>query len=160
MHHHKIADQRRPTNRRATGSACDAAVVSAPALHLRHPARLQDAPILRHALATWAQACDLPDTLIADLQLAVYEALVNAAEHAYSDGTAGTLHLHAHHDGHTVRVTVTDRGHWQPPPAPQPLRGRGLPLIRLLPDHAKVTPTNQGTVVTMTWHLAPHRPAS
>ncbi|MEU4675039.1 hypothetical protein AB0F91_45640 [Amycolatopsis sp. NPDC023774] len=46
------------------------------------------------------------------------------------------------------------------PPAPQPLRGRGLPLIRLLPDHAKVTPTNQGTVVTMTWHLAPHRPAS
>ncbi|MEU4674639.1 ATP-binding protein [Amycolatopsis sp. NPDC023774] len=125
----------------------------APALHLRQPARLDDASTLRYALADWARAQDLPPELISDLELAAYEALVNAAEHAYPDGTTGTLDLHAHHDNHTVTVIVTDHGQWRPQRAPDPRRGRGLPLIHLLSHHAEITPTEQGTVITMAWQL-------
>ncbi|WIX76928.1 hypothetical protein QRX50_36730 [Amycolatopsis carbonis] len=34
-----------------------------------------------------------------------------------------------------------------------PRRGRGLPLIHLLSHHAEITPTEQGTVITMAWQL-------
>ncbi|MEU4674858.1 ATP-binding protein [Amycolatopsis sp. NPDC023774] len=126
-------------------------------LHLHQPARIEDTSTLRHALAAWARGRGLPQELIVDLELAVYEALVNAAEHAYPDGTTGTVDLHTHHDDQAMRVTatVTDRGRWRPQPDPDPLRGRGLSLIRLLADHAEITPTTQGTVVTMRWQL-PH----
>ncbi|QRP43023.1 ATP-binding protein [Amycolatopsis sp. FDAARGOS 1241] len=137
--------------------ASDPADNRAPALHLHRPARLQDASELRYALTGWARTRDLPEALIADLELAAYEALVNSAEHAYPDGTTGTLDLHAHHDDHTVRVTVTDHGQWRPQPAPDPLRGRGLPLIHLLADHADIAPTDQGTVITMAWQLTRDR---
>ncbi|QRP47884.1 ATP-binding protein [Amycolatopsis sp. FDAARGOS 1241] len=39
------------------------------------------------------------------------------------------------------------------PPAPDPLHGRGLPLIRMLADHADITAPRHGTVVTMSWQL-------
>ncbi|WIX76788.1 ATP-binding protein [Amycolatopsis carbonis] len=132
-----------------------------PTLHLRQPARLDEASTLRYALIDWARARGLPDELIADLALAVYEALVNAAEHAYPDGTTGMLDLHAHHDNQIVRVTVTDHGEWSPQPAPDPRRGRGLALMDLLSDHAEITPTEQGTVITMAWQLTRRdRPSS
>ncbi|QRP42812.1 ATP-binding protein [Amycolatopsis sp. FDAARGOS 1241] len=131
-----------------------------PALHLRRPARLDDASLLRYVLTDWARGRGLPDELIGDLELAVYEALVNAAEHAYPEGTTGTLDLHAHHDERTVQVTVTDHGRWRPHAAPDPRRGRGLPLIQLLSDHAEVTPTGQGTVITMAWQLTRDRSSS
>ncbi|MEW2508310.1 ATP-binding protein [Amycolatopsis sp. NPDC047767] len=123
----------------------------APTLRLQQPARLLDASTLRNALTDWARARGLPDELIDDLGLAVYEALVNAAEHAYPTGVIGTIHLHARHDEQTVRVTVTDQ--WRPQPAPDPVRGRGLPLIHLLTGHAEITPTDHGTASTMTWQL-------
>ncbi|MEU4674513.1 ATP-binding protein [Amycolatopsis sp. NPDC023774] len=118
----------------------------APALHVRQAAHLRDASALRSALTDWAHARGLPAGLIGDIELVAYEALVNAAEHAYPDTTTGILDLQAL-DQRTVRVTVTDHGRWRPQPAPDPLRGRGLPLIHLLSDHAEVTPTDQGTVV-------------
>ncbi|WP_326836427.1 ATP-binding protein [Amycolatopsis rhabdoformis] len=124
-----------------------------PALHLHQAARVRDASTLRFALVGWARNCDLPPDLIADLELAAYEALINASEHAYAAGTTGTLDLRAHCDAGAVHVTVTDHGRWRPRPAPDPRRGRGLPLIHLLSDHAEVTPAPGGTTVAMTWRL-------
>ncbi|QRP49188.1 ATP-binding protein [Amycolatopsis sp. FDAARGOS 1241] len=127
-----------------------------PVLHLRRRARLEDASALRKALVHWARAHRLSAALITDLELAVYEALVNSAEHAYPGDTEGSLDLHAHHEDQVVRVTVTDHGRWRPQPPPDPLRGRGVPLIHLLADHTDIAATEQGTTVTMTWQLSRH----
>ncbi|WP_239153922.1 ATP-binding protein [Amycolatopsis sp. FDAARGOS 1241] len=110
------------------------------ALHLRRPARLHDASALRYVLIDWARGRGVSDELIGDLQLAVYEALVNAAEHAYPEGTTGTLDLHAYHDNRFVRVTVTDHGRWRPPPragpAPRPRVAVDPSVVRPRRGHA------------------------
>jgi serine/threonine-protein kinase RsbW len=158
MRHHEIADRQMAWSAPAVDLASDSDRVAAPALHLWHqPARVQDAGVLRRVVTDWARERALPEALIADLELAVYEALVNACEHAYPAGVTGTLDLSTHGDEQTVRVIVTDHGRWRPQTAADPLRGRGLPLIRLLSDPAEVTSTSQGTVVIMTWWLTGDR---
>ncbi|MFI5614095.1 ATP-binding protein [Amycolatopsis sp. NPDC051903] len=91
-----------------------------PALHLHQHARVEDATAFRLALTQWATACRLPRQLVSDVELAVYEAVINAVEHAYPADAPGLVDLRAHHDDHTVRVTVTDYGRWQATPQPDP----------------------------------------
>lgn len=76
----------------------------------------QDAARLRHELAAWL-ALDVPDEPLEDLVLATYEAIANAAEHAYADHTdaAGPLHLRARRTSDCVVITVTDEGEWRTP---------------------------------------------
>jgi serine/threonine-protein kinase RsbW len=96
---------------------------------------------------------------ISDLVLAVYEALANAAEFAYVDTPQrGTMDLSATYDADsdTLAVTVNDRGRWrhkasEPATAEHGYRGRGIPLMRALADHATIDPTPHGTNVTLTW---------
>ncbi|MEU4675067.1 ATP-binding protein [Amycolatopsis sp. NPDC023774] len=122
------------------------------------PASVEYVTALRHEVADWVRAHQLTGDLAADVELATYEALINTAKHAYPDD-AGIVDLHAHHQPGLVRITVTDHGRWQPPePDPGGLHGRGLPLIRALPDHATIDATELGTIVTMTWHPAPSMP--
>jgi serine/threonine-protein kinase RsbW len=63
-----------------------------------------------------------------DLVLATYEAIANAAEHAYADhtDTAGPIHLHARRTSDCVIITVTDEGEWRIPTG-QGFRSRGMP---------------------------------
>ncbi len=89
------------------------------------------------------------------LTLATYEALANAAIHAYLDDT-GTFDLLARYlpDRDRVEVTVTDYGRWRPPPDdPGPFSGRGIPLIQALAEHVDITRSTQGTTVRMHWNL-------
>lgn len=90
VHPDKIAEPRRPPETRALPARAAADAPAPPVLHLRQPARIEDTSTLRHALAAWARGRGLPQELMVDLELAVYEALVNAVEHAYPDGTTGT----------------------------------------------------------------------
>ncbi|MFI5614379.1 ATP-binding protein [Amycolatopsis sp. NPDC051903] len=123
-----------------------------PELRVCRPARTDDITGLRHDLAGWLRALDVPGDLAGDVELAAYEAMINTADHAYPK-TPGDVELTAHHEAGLIRVTVTDHGRWLPPTAnPGPLHGRGLPLIRALPDDATVDPTERGTTVTMTWY--------
>ncbi|QRP49685.1 ATP-binding protein [Amycolatopsis sp. FDAARGOS 1241] len=122
-------------------------------LTLCRPARVDDATALRRALAQWAGARGLPAPLVSDVELAAYEALMNAVEHAYAGGTPGDVEIHARQDRESLRVTVTDHGHWQPVRRAGSLHGRGVPLIRLLADRADFHSGTDGTTVTMTWHL-------
>ncbi|MEV6898863.1 ATP-binding protein [Amycolatopsis sp. NPDC051372] len=125
-------------------------------LHLHEPAQVPHAATLRRAVARWAGARGLAPPLITDVELAVYEALINAVEHAYAAGSKnGGVELRAHHEERSLRVTITDEGRWQPPRGPDPRHGRGLPLIRALTDDVTITPTPHGTTVTMSWHLPP-----
>lgn len=121
------------------------------------PAKPERLPELRHALVEWAERTGMTDEQVETLALAVYEALANAAVHAYPDGD-GVLDVHASHrpDTAQVKVTVADYGRWRLPPTERGGQGgRGLVLIRSLADHAEVTTDASGTTVRMTWVLTP-----
>jgi anti-sigma regulatory factor (Ser/Thr protein kinase) len=107
----------------------------------------QDAARLRHELAAWL-SLDVPDEPLEDLVLATYEAIANAAEHAYVDhiDTAGPIRLHAHRRPACVTVTVVDEGTWRMPTG-QGFRSRGLALMHLLVPDLHIGPNEIGTTV-------------
>jgi serine/threonine-protein kinase RsbW len=120
------------------------------------PARAEQLPALRHALVSWAHRLGLPEEQVEAMTLATYEAMANSVEHAYPD-TEGTFDLRSRYLPHSSRVeiSVTDHGHWQPPPAdPGPLSGRGLPLMQRLADTAHIEPDPQGTTVHLRWTIS------
>lgn len=91
--------------------------------------------------------------MLGDLGLAVYEALANAAEHAYEPGCpAPPLRLTARLDHDHVLVSISDEGRWCPP-GDRGLRGRGLSLMRQLVSAVDVEPGAQGTTVHLCAHL-------
>jgi serine/threonine-protein kinase RsbW len=65
-------------------------------------------------------------------------------------------------------VKVSDRGRWRPSmrasaSVPDALRGRGIPLMRVLADDVRIDTSERGTQVSLTWArlLKPsNRPAS
>jgi serine/threonine-protein kinase RsbW len=125
-------------------------------LHVRVPAVAGRLAALRHTLAEWAARAGLGDEDTEALVLASYEAMANTVEHAYRDQTqGGVLDVRALVDDEQSRVvvTVTDYGQWQPPQPSGGLRGRGLSLIQGLTTTATITPTTDGTTVTMYWPL-------
>ncbi|MEN4449506.1 ATP-binding protein [Mycolicibacterium phocaicum] len=118
-----------------------------------------NAALLRDEFAAWlARTFDLDPTKRNDILLAVYEAMANAAESAYSGAPApGAMHVHAGYDPAlaTLTVEVSDDGAWR---APDPqlrgaAHGRGIPLIHALTDRAEITATPTGTRVLLLWHL-------
>lgn len=126
-------------------------------LHFRVPAAAARLTALRHALTEWARECGLAAEDREALTLASYEAMANSVEHAYAGQVEGILDLRAVRDPERgqVTITVTDYGTWKPPPINPGSRGRGLPLIRGLTKTAVITPSEQGTTVTMTWPVPP-----
>ncbi|GAB1515575.1 ATP-binding protein [Actinophytocola sp. KF-1] len=128
-------------------------------LHFRVPAVAGRLAGLRRELAQWAARVGLSDEDAEALVLASYEAMANSVEHAYRDQTQGLLDLRGEVDEEAGRViiTVTDYGQWQPPRPSNGLRGRGLPLIQGLTATSTITPTSEGTTVTMFWPLARDR---
>jgi serine/threonine-protein kinase RsbW len=118
------------------------------------PAEPERLPALRHALARWAARAGLSAERVEALALAAYEALANAAAHAYSDGGALDLHATYRPEPGEVEVTVRDHGRWRPPPTERGgLGGRGLVLIRSLADHVDIATDASGTTVRMRWSL-------
>lgn len=124
-------------------------------LHLRVPAVAGRLTGLRHALAEWAERAGLHPEDREALTLASYEAMANSVEHAYSGDLEGVLDLRAVRDraGGRVVVTVTDYGQWRPPPSDPGTRGRGLPLIRGLTPDSAISPSPQGTTVSLSWPM-------
>ncbi|MGI8305752.1 ATP-binding protein [Saccharopolyspora hattusasensis] len=112
-------------------------------------------PALRDELAGWGRCAGLGSDAVQALALACYEAMANVVEHAYAH--AGEMDVEAVHFAaeRRVQVTVTDRGSWVPLGLGAGVEGgRGLPLIRRLADEAVITPSDTGSVVTMSWSTA------
>ena len=81
-----------------------------PLLERRFPGEAARLAAVRRELGTWAAATGLDDETVQDLLLASYEAMVNAAEHAYTDGERPVdLSAVCTAEG-CVRVTVRDEG--------------------------------------------------
>jgi serine/threonine-protein kinase RsbW len=110
------------------------------------PRRLSDA---RKTLEEWAVAAGITSAVVEDIVLAAYEAMANAAEHAYRL-RPGTLDLLATCEQGEIVVVVRDRGDWRPPPADPGDRGRGLLMIRSTSE-AVIESGPDGTTVRMRW---------
>lgn len=124
-------------------------------LHVDAVATDRNATRLRHELADWL-AVDVPPEVLDDLVLAVYEAIANAAEHAYAghpDGP-GQMLLEAYRADDHVVVVVTDWGAWRTQPH-DPSRRRGVPLMRLLTQDLDIERTSDGTVVHLSADILP-----
>jgi anti-sigma regulatory factor (Ser/Thr protein kinase) len=117
----------------------------------------QSAAQIRREFSTWlGQHFTLDPTKASDMVLAVNEAMANVAEYAYLMAEQpGTMHVLANYDGTAARltVTVTDEGAWRSvdPAATAPRRGRGIPLMHALADHARVDSSAAGTRVSLEW---------
>ena len=132
-----------------------------PSLMIDETATAQNITRIRREFATWLAVDLAPGDLLDDLILAVYEALANVADHAYTDTPSGVgaLQLTAHRTHESLRITVSDRGRWRAT-TDAPFRNRGLPLIRQLIAQVHIATTASGTVMHLRTTLpAPAAPA-
>lgn len=112
---------------------------------------------LRHEFSVWLRShFALDPEKVSDMVLAVNEALANAAEFAYINAPRpGVMHVGADYDtaAATLTVTVSDEGAWRNSASDDhnPARGRGIPLIHALTDHAVIDSSPAGTHVRLRW---------
>ncbi len=116
-------------------------------------ATVHNATALRRQFHDWL-ALDLPTDVVGDLVLAVYEAIANAAEHAYVDHRPGSVRLEAHRAADHILIAVSDQGRWRTPTGGG-FRGRGMHLMRLLTPNVHTHCDHRGTVVHLRVELSP-----
>ena len=109
-------------------------------VRLRVPARAEYVALARLALSGLADIVALPEELLADLKLALTEAVSNSVRHAYADG-AGFVSIAYELTGDTLAVEVVDDGKGFDPDRPPALEGEeltegglGIAIIRTIAD--------------------------
>jgi serine/threonine-protein kinase RsbW len=120
------------------------------------PARAENVPLVRHALAGLAEELGMDPTDIADLKTVVTEACMNVVIHAY-DGV-GPVEVAAWADDGLLTVRVRDFGRGIRPLADVDRRSLrlGLPLIAALTASFEVEGgPGEGTEVTMRMPIRP-----
>jgi PAS domain S-box-containing protein len=128
--------------------------VEAPVLAVTFDAVPETSPQARAVVSAFASKLALGEDRLFDLLLAVGEAVNNAIEHAYADGTPGTFALRAMRLDGSLVIEIEDRGRWRRRNRPIPSdglseRGRGIALMRALCDDVDLSRTATGTVVRL-----------
>jgi serine/threonine-protein kinase RsbW len=109
-------------------------------VRLRVPARAEYIALARLALSGLADILALPEELLADLKLALTEAVSNSVRHAYADGS-GFVSIAYELRGNALAVEVVDDGKGFDPEKPPALEGEeltegglGIAIIRTIAD--------------------------
>jgi len=109
-------------------------------VRLRVPARAEYVALARLALSGLADIIALSEELLADLKLALTEAVSNSVRHAYADGS-GFVSISYELSGDTLAVEVVDDGKGFDPEQPPSLEGEeltegglGIAIIRTIAD--------------------------
>lgn len=109
-------------------------------VRLRVPARAEYIALARLALSGLAEIVAFSDELLADLKLALTEAVSNSVRHAYPDGS-GFVSIEYELTGEALAVEVVDDGTGFDPDRPAPLEGEeltegglGIAIIRTIAD--------------------------
>jgi serine phosphatase RsbU (regulator of sigma subunit)/GAF domain-containing protein/anti-sigma regulatory factor (Ser/Thr protein kinase) len=112
------------------------------------PAHSDHLAAARSALREWLNRLGIAPDRAVDILVATGEAVANAIEHGHRDRLHGTVHLRASAAADRIHVTITDTGAWKAPDAePDPVRGRGVALMRLLMDDITLETGDAGTTV-------------
>lgn len=123
---------------------------------LAHPESLGE---VRKAVKVWGVNAGLPPDLVSSVMLATYEAMANAADHAYRHDEVGPVTVTIARDDDSVTASVSDQGTWRSP-TQGGFGGRGLLLMEGMVDELTLMRTGRGTTVHMKWSVAPARPES
>jgi serine/threonine-protein kinase RsbW len=114
-------------------------------VRLRVPARAEYIALARLALSGLADIVSLPEELLADLKLALTEAVSNSVRHAYADGL-GFVSIAYELSGRALAVEVVDDGKGFDPDRPPPLEGDelsegglGIAIIRTIADEFELS---------------------
>jgi serine/threonine-protein kinase RsbW len=109
-------------------------------VRLRVPARAEYIALPRLALSGLADIVTLPEELLADLKLALTEAVSNSVRHAYAGG-GGFVSIAYELSGSALAVEVVDDGKGFDPERPPALEGEeltegglGIAIIRTIAD--------------------------
>jgi serine/threonine-protein kinase RsbW len=113
-------------------------------VRLRIPARPEYIALARLALTGLAEISALADEELADLKLALTEAVSNSVRHAYGDGT-GFVSIAYELTGQTLGIEVVDDGAGFDPERPPALEGDelsegglGIAIIRTIADEFEI----------------------
>jgi serine/threonine-protein kinase RsbW len=109
-------------------------------VRLRIPARAEYVALARLALSGLADIAALPEELVADLKLALTEAVSNSVRHAYGEG-GGFVSVAYELGRDSLAVEVVDDGEGFDPEQPPALEGEeltegglGIAIIRTIAD--------------------------
>ena len=118
----------------------DGALEGMRTVRLSVPARAEFIALARLALTGLADIVGLSDEMLADLKLALTEAVSNSVRHAYADG-AGYVSIAYELTGDALAVEVVDDGKGFDPDRPPALEGEeltegglGIAIIRTIAD--------------------------
>jgi serine/threonine-protein kinase RsbW len=122
------------------------------------PAKPEYLLLARLAVAGVGRSAGSSEETIADLKLAITEAVANAVKHAYPEGSSGriTVELQALPGGMEIAVSDAGRGLEHAPAPPEDGTpgegGMGLSIIRAVADEVELTagPGGVGTRVRFT----------
>lgn len=113
-------------------------------VRLSIPARAEYIALARLALSGLADIAMLSDEQLADLKLALTEAVSNSVRHAYADG-GGFVSVAYELTGRTLGIEVVDDGAGFDPERPAPLEGEeltegglGIAIIRTIADEFEI----------------------
>ena len=114
------------------------------AVHLRIPAKPEYIALGRLALSGLAQLREVPDETLADLKLALTEAVSNSVRHAYGGGD-GQVEITYELLSDRLQVEVVDDGAGFDPERPPALEGEelsegglGIAIIRTVADEFEI----------------------
>ncbi len=116
------------------------------------PAEPASVPKLRHRIARFARDHGLASDLVADVALAVSEAVTNAVKYANAAEAEGVVELSAAREDDWLEVTVRDRGEGFGRGSPDGL-GLGLTIIARLAGDLRIVQEGDGTEVRMRFPL-------
>jgi serine phosphatase RsbU (regulator of sigma subunit)/anti-sigma regulatory factor (Ser/Thr protein kinase) len=123
---------------------------------LAHPESLGE---VRRAIKVWGANAGLSPDLVSSVMLATYEAMANAADHAYRHDQLGPVTVTIARVTDTVTASVSDQGTWRSP-RQGGFGGRGLLLMEGMVDELTLMRTGRGTTVHMKWSVEPEPPES
>lgn len=117
-------------------------------VHRTWPADPEQLSVIRHELARWLGPMALGDDVIADVVLAVDEAVANVVRHAYR-ADQGPVELTLWTEGDTLCIEVVDHGRWQPLAEEPTTGGRGIPLMTTLSESVLIHYDKRGSRVLL-----------
>ena len=114
------------------------------------PALADEVPSLRRAVVGFAVEHGFGGDRIADVALAVSEALTNVVLHAYRHGDPGAMRIAAAVDAAgTLSIAVDDDGEGHRPNPDSPGLGLGIPIMRQVSDELQLPECGQPGQVQM-----------
>jgi anti-sigma regulatory factor (Ser/Thr protein kinase) len=117
-------------------------------LRLDLPSRADSVKRARDAVATVAERAGVP---VADVKLAVSEAVSNAITHAFRGRAGGTISVRAKEKDGRLLVVVADDGTGMRPNLDSPGLGFGISLITELAGDVRFDSSPRGLTVSMSF---------